>query len=240
MHFKNVLTVLWLLIMLRLSCINPESRRTEGERFPERTPQEQMPEERTGANRGEEGSVQELVSNFEREVWQKPNMIISRMGDLHEKTVADIGAGYGYFAFRVLQSAKKVIAIDIDTSAIAFMQNLRGELPEDLQSKFEARLCLPDDPKLKNEEADMVIMVNTYIYIDNRIAYLKKMQEGMAKGGQLLIIDFKKKNIPIGPPPGSRIPLSQVEQELQEAGFGRIRSDDTSLEYQYIVTAIKR
>ncbi len=182
-------------------------------------------------------TVDNLLTNFEREMWQKPNMVINRLGSLEKKVVADIGAGYGYFAFRLLREAKKVLAIDIDTTAIQFMDKMTQRLPEELQGRLEARLCPPNDPNLKKDEADIVIMVNTYIYIEDRINYLKTLQEGMTKNAQLLIIDFKMKNIPFGPPKDIRVPLSQVEQELEKAGFQQIQADDTSLDYQYIVTA---
>ncbi len=58
-----------------------------------------------------------LVKHFEnpaRAEWQKPEWVIEQLGDLTGKTVADIGAGTGYFAFRIARKAKKVIAIDID------------------------------------------------------------------------------------------------------------------------------
>ncbi len=240
MMLRLLLFILPLLVYY--SCVQPDNDRT--------TPylEEVNPKASSSSNNASDfvdypeagkGSLKDGILNFEREVWQKPNMIINRMGQLKNKTVADIGAGFGYFAFRLLDKAEKVIAIDIDTAAIEFMQSLQKRLPEDFQSRFEARLCPTDDPNLNYQEADMVIMVNTYIYINDRIEYLKKLQEGMAHEGNLVIIDFKKKDIPIGPPAGSRIPLSEVEKELKIAGFKRIKTDDTSLEYQYILTAVR-
>ena len=48
---------------------------------------------------------------------------------------------------------------------------------------------------------------------------------------------YKEKNIPVGPPTNTKVPLSVVEKELKQAGFKNIKSDDTSLDYQYIITA---
>ena len=52
----------------------------------------------------------------------------------------------------------------------------------------------------------------------------------------MLIIEFKMKEIPNGPPPEEKISLSQVENELKQAGYQNVRSDDKTLDYQYIVT----
>lgn len=178
-----------------------------------------------------------LLANFEREVWQKPKMVIDRMGDLSGKTVADIGAGYGYFTFRLAQEAEKVIAIEIDSIALEVITEEKKKLEENIQQRIETRLCPPEDPNLRPGEADLAIFVNTYIYIADRVDYLRRLKEGVSPGGQVLIIDFKKKNLPFGPPPDIKLALSRVEQELIRAGWEEVRSDDTSLDYQYIVTA---
>ena len=180
-----------------------------------------------------------LLANFEREVWQKPNMVISRMGDLSEKTVADIGAGYGYFTFRMAQTAKKVIAIDIDSTALTVIDEKKKLLDAEIQTRIETRQCTPADPNLHPEETDLAVFVNTYIYLADRTAYLRRLKKGVAPGGQLLIIDFKKKSLPFGPPAEYKLSLSEVEREVAEAGWEQVQSDDTSLDYQYIVTAVK-
>jgi SAM-dependent methyltransferase len=173
-----------------------------------------------------------------RDTWQKPGLVISLLGDLHDKTVADLGAGSGYFSFPLARVAKKVIAIDIDKEAISFMDSIKTQLPEDLKSRFEARLAFPNDPLLKKGEADDIIMVNTYAYINNRVAYLQGIRSNLPKGGRLIVIDFKEKNTPVSPSAEYIIAMSTVQKELLAAGFKIADVDDASLEYQYIVIAV--
>lgn len=187
------------------------------------------------------GELDDLVADYEskeRLVWQKPEMVIKRLGNLSTKTVVDLGAGTGFFAFRVVGQAKKTIALDIDRRFIAFMDSAKQELPPDLRSRFEARLVETNDAKLKKGEADAVIIVNTYMFISDRVAYMQRLRQGIAKGGIVLIVDYKEKNIPVGPPVSAKVPLSVVEKELRQAGFNSINADDTSLDYQYIITAV--
>jgi len=178
--------------------------------------------------------------NTNRDVWQKPDMVIDFLGDLEGKTVADIGAGVGYFSRRLVRRADKVIAIDIEKQFIDYLDSLRSKvLPEEYRNRLEPRLAAPDNPRLREEEVDAVFIVNTYAFLPNRIQYLQKVKQGMKLGGNLLLIDFKKKNTPIGHPTEIRIPLYQVEQELQQAGFVVTMANDTALDYQYIVIAKK-
>jgi ubiquinone/menaquinone biosynthesis C-methylase UbiE len=182
----------------------------------------------------------EDYSNTYREIWQKPGLVLQLLGGLKGKVVADIGAGSGFFAFRMVESAEKVIAIDVDSRFINYLDSVKvRRLPENLQAKLETRLTTPDSPALKDSEVDVVVIVNTYMYIENHSAYLKTLKRGMKEGGKLLIIDFKKKRTPVGPPSQKREPLYVVENELYDTGFKNILTNDTSLDYQYIVIAEK-
>ncbi len=184
--------------------------------------------------------ITEDYTNTDRVIWQKPEMVIDLLGDIRGKTIADIGAGTGFFALRLVREADKVIAIDIDQRFIDYLDSVKVmELPESYQPRLEPRLALPDDPRLKEGETDIVVIVNTYMYIPKRVQYLRTLKAGIADGGQILIIDFKKKRIPIGPPAEIKVPLYQVEEELSEAGFRNIRTNDTALDFQYIVIAEK-
>jgi cyclopropane fatty-acyl-phospholipid synthase-like methyltransferase len=184
----------------------------------------------------------DLVSEFEsmdRVIWQKPDIVLQKLGNIEGKTIADIGAGSGYFSFRMVNKAEKVIAIDIDKRFISFMDSISTQLPPVVESHFETRLATPTDPKLYTAEVDAVIVVNTYSYLTNRVTYLKTLINGMKHDAKILIIDYKKKNTAIGPPIEERVAMDEVEKELLQAGFKNINTDDTSLDYQYIVTAMR-
>jgi hypothetical protein len=114
---------------------------------------------------------------------------------------------------------------------------MKVRLPEIYQTRFEARLSLPNDPLLHPGEADAVVIVNTYGYLQNRIQYLRTLLKGMSPGARLLIIDFKKNNLPVGPPDHFKVALNQVERELVSAGFKIDKIDTDALDYQYIVLA---
>jgi len=185
-------------------------------------------------------SFEDLVNRFEVEdriKWQKPYEVIEKL-DITGKTVADIGAGTGYFAFRMLNQAKKVIAIDVDKRFIDYMEEKKRQVPDSLQGRFETRLGELNDPMLKTNEVNVVLVVNTYHHIDNRTQYFRGLQKNLNIDGKLVVIDFKKKRTPNGPPKNMRISVEQVVEELEEAGFTHIEVDKDTLPYQYIVTAI--
>lgn len=184
-----------------------------------------------------DSTLQSTYRGEDRHIWQRPDFVISKIGSVNGKVVADLGAGSGYFAFRFLKNGASVIAIDIDTSMIALMNGEVNFLPDSLEQRFEARMAEPDNPKLADEEIDLLFISNTYPYISDRIKYFSRIKSAFKDGGKMMIVDFKKKHTPIGPPQQDRMALGQIEEELIKAGYNILQSDDASLSYQYILIA---
>ena len=200
----------------------------------------------TSCNSGTEKSTNggsSVVSNNKnlgRDTWQKPDLVIDQLGDISDKTIADIGAGTGYFTFRMAFKAKKVIAIEIDPDMINLIEVFAENLPVELKDKVEARLVEPSNPGLKPGEADVALIINTIGYITNPTDYLKLLQEQLSDEGIIMIVDFKQRFIPVDAPPMSeRISPQEIVNYLSESGFSSIETNTTSLEYQYIITAKK-
>lgn len=182
----------------------------------------------------------EMYENTNRMVWQKPEMILELLGDLENKTVADIGAGTGFFAKRLAKRAEKVIAIDIDQRFLNYIDSVKVlEMNEADATRLETRLASPTHPNLKPGEADIIMIVNTFMYIQNQSNYLKTLHECLSDNGTLMIIDFKRKRTDIGPPSAIRLPLYRLEEMMYEAGYDNIKTNDTALDYQYIIIGKK-
>ncbi len=179
-----------------------------------------------------------VTEDRDRHVWQKPGLVIDKLGDIEEKVIADIGAGEGFFARRLAPLADRVIAVEIDQRWIDYLDTLRDtELPHDLRSRLEPRLARPDDPMLVDNEVDIVLFVNTLYLIDQPETYLKKLRPALRANGRVVIVDWKKENTPLGPDLVDRISLSELAHMLEAAGFAVVSTDNTVLNYQYIMTA---
>ena len=111
---------------------------------------------------------EKLMARFEdpaRAKWQKPEKVIASLGPLDGKTVADIGAGTGYFSFPISKQAAKVIAIDIDQRFLDYIEQKKQT--QKIDDNIETRLTKPDSSGLKPREADMVLIVDTYHHIND-------------------------------------------------------------------------
>lgn len=190
-----------------------------------------------GTEDSEFKSEAEQYESADRVIWQKPDLVVHQLGDVEGKVVADLGAGTGYFSRRIAYKGAKVIAIDIDPKAIQWMEEQKSRFPIELRDRLIIRKAEPDDPNLMENEVDIVLLVNTYSYIDDRVLYFSNLRKAIRPGGKIIIIDFKKKETPFGPDLAERIDFAEITQELIEAGYTITTVDDSSLEYQYIIKA---
>ena len=172
-----------------------------------------------------------------RVTWQNPEMVISKMGNLNDVVVADIGAGTGYFALRIVKNGGTVIGIDIDQKSIDYIEERRSELSPETANRLTTRLSYPDDPRLDDNETDWVLIVNTYYIIDDRIDYLKKVINGLKENGKIMVVDYKGGDMPLGPNDTLKVPITKAIAEMKSAGFRILEIDNSSLQYQYIIVA---
>lgn len=185
-------------------------------------------------------NIDDSHSNVGRAIWQKPGLVIEKLGDISDKVIADIGAGTGYFSFKLALKAKKVIAVEIEQGLLDYIDSTKVMLPENKRSRIETRLATPDDPNLKVEEVDIILIINTIVYIKDLPEYLQTLKKCLKKDGKIMIIDYKMKRLPINSPPKSeRLYLDHLEDVLIDAGYKLLKVDDTSLDYQYIIKAEK-
>lgn len=155
----------------------------------------------------------------ERYQWQKPDEVIKNMKIQDKDVVADIGAGTGYFSFRIAKDypSAKVYAADIEDEMIDY---LASQAKERGLSNLKTAKIQPNDPTLP-EKANIVLIVNTLHHIDDRVNYLKHLKNQMAASGRVALVDFTKAS-PKGPPVAHRINPSEAITQFKDAGFSLV------------------
>jgi 2-polyprenyl-3-methyl-5-hydroxy-6-metoxy-1,4-benzoquinol methylase len=185
---------------------------------------------------------EDLVKAFEspeRESYQKPNLVIASMGDIRKKNVIDIGAGTGYFSFRMAKKGAYVTHADVDDRFIDFANEKSKKIG--VSKNFKTLKIPYDDPQMGISQYDIALLVNTYHHIEDRTDYFKKVKDGLINGGQLVIVDFKKPKNPSEPNKfpreEMRISVSQIKEELATCGFTSFKVDNRMLPYQFVLYA---
>jgi ubiquinone/menaquinone biosynthesis C-methylase UbiE len=181
----------------------------------------------------------EWVKTFDdpaRDTWQMPDRVIEALQLKRGQSVADVGAGTGYFSTRLAKSAPapKVYAVDIEPSMVAHLtERAKGEG----LANMTAVLAGADRTNLP-EPVDVVLVVDTFHHIPNRVAYFTALKANLKPGGRLAIVDFRK-DAPQGPPVEFRFTPDQISAELAQAGFRLQASHDFLPQQVFLVYGVK-
>ncbi len=181
-------------------------------------------------------SLSKRFESEERKSWQKPDVVIEKLGDIKGKKIADIGAGTGYFSFRMAALGAQVSAIDVDER---FQKFIVEKVAKENTTNLVTKLVGFEDPELGEAVFDTLLIVNTYHHFNDKIAYMTHCLKGLKPGGILMNVDFKKMKTPHGPSEDHRIAAEDVKKDLLQVGFSDVQIDQTSLPEQYIITAKK-
>jgi ubiquinone/menaquinone biosynthesis C-methylase UbiE len=169
-----------------------------------------------------------VLEDPSRDEWQKPHEVVMELGLTSREVIADIGAGTGYFARRFANHAGKVYAVNIDEQLLAITR-------KNAPSNLETVLSAPDDPRLPPQSVDTVFFCDVLHHIENRPAYYAKIRRALKPGGRIVVIDFQKKVLPVGPPPSMKPSEKEVIVEFQRSGF-KLSRQLKILPYQYFLS----
>ncbi len=180
--------------------------------------------------------VQHWVKVFEdesRREWQKPREVLDTLGIFEGDTVADLGAGTGYFT-GILTShvgaTGKVYAVDLEQALLDHIKTRS----DGRQEVITPILAAPDDPKLPASGVDLILVVNTWHHIENRSKYLRKLAAALTPEGRVALIDYRAGELPVGPPPEEKLSRETVIAEFEKAKWSLV-ADSVMLPYQYFL-----
>jgi SAM-dependent methyltransferase len=151
-----------------------------------------------------------------RDAWQMPDRVIEALRLPPEASIADIGAGTGYFTVRLAKALRQgtVYAVDVEPSMLEHIR--RRAAGEQLQnvvtvqaSEASSNLPVP---------VDVVIIVDTYHHLPDRPRYFRTLAGSLARDGRVAIVDFRKDS-PVGPPAAFRFDADQIIAEMERAGY---------------------
>ena len=153
-----------------------------------------------------------------RDQWQQPQRVIDGLQIRTGAAVADLGAGGGYFTFRladVVGPAGKVYAVDVDSE---MTELIKSQAQKDAKSNIETILAKSDDPMLPVAGVDLVFTSNTYHHIDSRVAYFTNLRKYLRPGGKVAVIDFDRRAWIEGLL-RHYTPSEFIKREMEQAGY---------------------
>lgn len=183
--------------------------------------------------------VSKLKKNLEssRRVKElQPDRVIEVIGVKKGQTVADIGAGTGFFTFRMADKVGvdgKVYAVEIEDELLEFMR-------EKMEMNKVTNLILIKSSETASNlppcSCDRILMVGSYYYLEDPVYFMSATRNALKPGGMVAIInlDEKKKK----PPKDKKITFitrTKLTDEMKRAGF-EYRETHEFLDGRYLMT----
>lgn len=159
------------------------------------------------------------LERAERENEERPRLAVELLGIKPGLTVADIGAGSGYYSellSRKVGPSGKVIANDIQPGMIRLLQQ---RVRDRKLPNVEIVLGLEDDPKLPPDSVDLALMVDVYHEFSQPQAMLRKLHQALKPGGQLVLLEFRKEDPSVPIREEHKMSVKEVRAELEPEGF---------------------
>jgi SAM-dependent methyltransferase len=178
------------------------------------------------------------LERAERESEEEPDEALDAVGPLAGATVADVGAGSGYFAVRLaarVGSTGRVYANDLQPEMLKL---LAARLARERITNVTLVQGSIDDPRLPAASLDLVLMVDVYHEFSEPQRMLRAIRTALKPGGRLVLLEYRKEDPKVPIRIEHKMTVEEARVELEAEGF-RFSKVDARLPRQHILIFLK-
>jgi ubiquinone/menaquinone biosynthesis C-methylase UbiE len=155
----------------------------------------------------------------ERESEEHPDQALDAIGIQRGSTVADIGAGVGYFTGRLAER--------VGTSGVVYGEDIQQPMLDMLTKNMGARhltnvravLGTADDPKLPAKSLDVVLLVDVYHEFSEPEKMLDRIRDALKPGGRIVFLEYRAEDPKVPIREEHKMTVAQVRAEVQPEGY---------------------
>ena len=170
-----------------------------------------------------------------RRIWLPPADVLGAMAVHSGQTIADVGAGTGYFSLPLADAVGpqgKVYAVDAQNEMLLL---LRQKLDEATISNVELIHAEAVNTSLPRSSCDLLFAANVWHEFDDHAAVLRESARVLKVGGRIAILDWRTDAEPVaGPPLEHRLDSSHAVDALRSSGFQKVATANVGL-YSWLV-----
>jgi SAM-dependent methyltransferase len=181
----------------------------------------------------------EWLTRADRDATEEPEKVLDALQIAQGATVADVGAGVGYFTWRLAKRVGpkgKVIAVDVQ-------QKMLDLLAENLQKRnitnVETVLGMAGDPRLPAGAVDLALLVDVYHEFQEPEAMMRHIREALKPDGRVVLLEYRKEDPSVPILPLHKMSVEEVRAELEPLGF-RFQQTLEFLPMQHILIFAKK
>lgn len=173
------------------------------------------------------------LTREDREQFEQPEKVLDALNIRPGMTVADVGAGNGYFTLRLARRVKdfgRVFAVDIQQPMLDLLE--KNQKREGLRN-IELVLSTPTDPRLPNGSIDLALLVDVYHEFQQPGEMVAGLRASLKPDGVLVLVEYRGEDPSVPIKPEHKMTVGQVLTEIEPMGF-RLRKKLDFLPWQHI------
>ena len=175
-----------------------------------------------------------LLESPDRAAWQKPELVMDALRIAENATVADVGAGSGFFTVRLARRVGPNGVVYAEDIQPPMLESIKRRVSREGLNNVVTRLGTETDTNLPKGAFDAVLVVDVYQEVADeasRIRLLRHLADTLKPQGRIGIVNYKPGKG--GPGPESRLDHAVVEAEVRAAGLRLL--DRVTLPFQYLL-----
>jgi precorrin-6B methylase 2 len=163
----------------------------------------------------------------ERESEENPTKCIAALELKPGDVVADLGAGSGYYTFKmapIVGEKGKILAVEIQDEMIA---ELKKRIDKNKVANVETVKCTESDPMLPEAGVDIVLMVDVYHEIAFPYEVMTAIRKALKPGGRMVFIEYRKEDPKVPIKEVHKMSIEQLKKEMAVVGLVHQKTVDT-------------
>ncbi len=169
----------------------------------------------------------------DREKYEQPEKLLDALKLESGMTVADVGAGVGYFTLRLARrvgNSGRVLAVEVQQ---AMLDLLKRNSEREKLNNIELVLGTPIDPGLPQASVDLALLVDVYHEFQQPEAMIAGIRRSLKQSGRLVLVEYRGEDASVPIKPEHKMTVQQVLTEIEPMGF-RLKEKLEFLPWQHI------
>jgi ubiquinone/menaquinone biosynthesis C-methylase UbiE len=169
----------------------------------------------------------EWLDRREREQEEHPAQVLEALALKPGDVVADLGAGSGYFTFRMAPKVGptgKVLAVDIQQ---AMLDKLRSRAAALKATNVEVIQGTETNPHLPANSIDLALFVDVYHELSYPFEVMTKVREALKPGGRVVFVEYRKEDPSVPIKELHKMSMKQLDKEMAAVGLVPVRTVET-------------
>jgi len=156
---------------------------------------------------------------------ENPALLVDSMNLASTDVVADIGAGTGYFTFRMAPRVPdgRVFAVDIQPEMLDMM---RKTIENEGIGNVTLVQGTVQDPKLPSDSIDAALMVDAYHEFSHPREMMLNLKEALVPGGRVYLVEYRKEDPSIPIKPLHKMTEAQARKEMEAVGLEWVATEE--------------